>query len=265
MTERTFPATKKRLLKARKDGKVIKTPGVTMLFSLTSGISLLYFLAPSFFRVAPVVLLQFWGTEGFKSPMVSLERGLFLALFLSVLCITPCAIAGIVTEGVQLGFTIFFGAGFKPSGRIAPGEGVKRIFTSIGGGWIHLVFVLSFSAVTYRLFRFALLDLIAGAIRHPIAFAMSCVSRMTVWMSMWMACCVALEYSIRRYQYYKGLKMSMQEIKDEHKESEGDGHIKAHRKALHRALVQQDLESRIKRAKVIVVERACSQTEQQNI
>jgi flagellar biosynthetic protein FlhB len=34
------------------------------------------------------------------------------------------------------------------------------------------------------------------------------------------------DYAYKRYEHYKGLKMSKKEIKDEHKESEGDPHVK---------------------------------------
>jgi flagellar biosynthesis protein FlhB len=62
-------------------------------------------------------------------------------------------------------------------------------------------------------------------------------------------------YGLARWQFYKQLKMSLQEVKDEHKEDEGDPHTKAARKHEHRALLFSEVEKRVKRSKVVVVRR----------
>jgi flagellar biosynthesis protein FlhB len=63
-------------------------------------------------------------------------------------------------------------------------------------------------------------------------------------------------YALARWRFYKQLKMSLQEVKDEHKEDEGDPHSKAARKHEHRALLFSEIEKRVKRSKVVVVRRA---------
>ena len=63
----------------------------------------------------------------------------------------------------------------------------------------------------------------------------------------------AIDYAVKNYQYEKKLKMSDKEIKDEHKNTEGDGEIKGKRKAMARDLLQQLTTEGVKGADVVVV------------
>jgi flagellar biosynthesis protein FlhB len=55
--------------------------------------------------------------------------------------------------------------------------------------------------------------------------------------------------------------MSLQELKDEHKDEEGDPHTKASRKHEHKMLLMSEIEKRIKRSKVVVVRKSKTQVE----
>ena len=48
-------------------------------------------------------------------------------------------------------------------------------------------------------------------------------------------------------------RMSLQELKDEFKESEGDQHFKSAQKQEHRAMLFSEIRKRVQRAKVVVV------------
>lgn len=65
----------------------------------------------------------------------------------------------------------------------------------------------------------------------------------------------AIAYGLARWRFYRQHKMSLQEMKDEYKEDEGDPHVKAQRKHEHRALLFAEVEKRVKRSKVVVVRR----------
>ena len=62
-------------------------------------------------------------------------------------------------------------------------------------------------------------------------------------------------YSIVRWKFFRELRMSLQELKDEFKEDEGDPHARAARKQEHRALLFSEVEKRVKSAKVVIVRR----------
>ena len=65
----------------------------------------------------------------------------------------------------------------------------------------------------------------------------------------------SLEYVINRHKFLKEMSMTHTELKREHKEDEGDPYLKSSRKLLHQELLSQDLVQRVKRSKVVIVER----------
>lgn len=65
----------------------------------------------------------------------------------------------------------------------------------------------------------------------------------------------AVSYAIAWWKFMRQYRMSLQEMKDEHKEDEGDPHAKAARKHEHKMLLFAEIEKRVRRSKVVVVSR----------
>ena len=64
-----------------------------------------------------------------------------------------------------------------------------------------------------------------------------------------------MAYGISWWKFMRQYRMSLQEMKDEHKEDEGDPHAKAARKQEHKTLLYAEIERRVRRSKVVVVSR----------
>ena len=64
-----------------------------------------------------------------------------------------------------------------------------------------------------------------------------------------------LDFLVKRKEYLKELSMSHDEIRRETKDEEGDPLVKTMRRLQHEELLQRDLVARVRRSKVIVVER----------
>ena len=62
-------------------------------------------------------------------------------------------------------------------------------------------------------------------------------------------------YLLKRRKWRQSVGMSLQDLREEHKENEGDPLLHAFRKAQHEEIVRQDLVTRIRASKVIVVDR----------
>lgn len=266
MSERSFPPTRTRLLKARREGKALKSGIVTTGASLTIGICLVL-LGISFFRLPLRLLLKFIGGGSFANPTGTLKEALILVLILSLVSITPCAIVGAFTEGAQLGFRIFFGSGFKSTGRLSVVSGVKRLWSGLTGLWLQAIFLTSSAAVLYWFLKSAIFQLSMHVGRGYLHLAMliAICEKLCGMMIGWLIVCATIEYCVRRFQYLRSMRMTHEELKEELKESEGNAHIRAYRRSLQRTLAVQDIETRVRKAKVIVVERACSQTEHLNL
>jgi type III secretion protein, YscU/HrpY family len=62
----------------------------------------------------------------------------------------------------------------------------------------------------------------------------------------------AIDWWFQRRQFKKQLMMSKDEVKREYKESEGDPHVKGHRKQMHKEMVMGDAPAKTKKATVLV-------------
>lgn len=245
---------------------MLKSSILTAASVLSTGYCLLL-LMNCFFRIPSELLLKFSANGSFANPTGMFKRALLLALISSLVCITPCAIVGAFVEGAQLGFGVFFGAGFRSTGRLSVVSGVKRLWSGLTGLWLQAVFLTSCLAVLYWFLRTAIFQLsrqVESGYLHPAAMR-SLSERLCGMIVGWLIFCATIDYCFRRYQYMRSMRMTHQELRDELKESEGNAHIRAYRRSLQRSLAAQDIETRIRKAKVIVVERACSQTGHQNL
>ena len=67
--------------------------------------------------------------------------------------------------------------------------------------------------------------------------------------------CAVISYGWSWWRFIKSHRMSYEELKNEHKESEGDPHFRAARRHEHQALSMAEMERRVRNAKVLVVRR----------
>ncbi len=61
-----------------------------------------------------------------------------------------------------------------------------------------------------------------------------------------------LDFLFQKYQFTKNMRMSKDEVKQEHKDMEGDPDIKSKRKELHREMVLGDTPEKVKKSSVLV-------------
>lgn len=254
MSEKTLPPTKKRLDKARREGQVCKSQFLTQILVLTTGI-LTLIAGMRFIWLAPGLLVKFCYTGGFEDSANTLKGAIFIALGGGVIFLIPCALVGAAVESAQLGFRILIGSGFQKTGRLSVVSGVKRMWSGVTTLWLQLFLITSLCVVLYRfldhsVFTFAKMVLHGNL--HPAA---AVFQRGVMVLIVWMVLATGVEYWIRRRQHAKTLLMDHDELKREMKEGEGDPMIRGQRKALHQALMMQNLERRVRRAKLVIVER----------
>ena len=118
---------------------------------------------------------------------------------------------------------------------------LKVITVAVVAGWTLWEFLLKFfSSEPYDL---------ASMVSESLWFSLKLGGRLAA-VTLVLA---VIDYFIKDYQYEKKLKMSDKEVKDEHKNTEGDGEIKGKRKAMARDLLQQLTTEGVKGADVVVV------------
>jgi type III secretion protein U len=66
-------------------------------------------------------------------------------------------------------------------------------------------------------------------------------------------------YALVRWRFFARNKMSLEELREEYKQEEGDPYVRAARRHEHQMLALGELEKRVRNAKVIVVRRSSAQ------
>lgn len=257
MSEKEFPPSIKRLQKARREGKTVKS---RMVSSAVEWWALLLVLFPAFTWVRNGTLVQ-WGNYRVWTPEVALVEASWLGckvvgILVGIVSASGFAVGVAQSKGLFLPSQLLRGVEqYKPGSFIAR---VKQSCIDVILGLVRVCFVLLLVGPI----------IIAVAHIHPSAFEGSkgqayhgfCRLIRGVFVQGGYALIVIaiVAYALARWRFYKQLRMSLQEVKDEHKEDEGDPHTKAARKHEHRALLFSEAEKRVRRSKVVVVRRYSS-------
>jgi flagellar biosynthesis protein FlhB len=259
MTNKEFPPSVKRLDKARKEGQVAKS---RLLSLAVSWWAFILALMVTFLWVRSRRLIQ-WSVETGVSPESALEGALWSVFAVSVVVlgavgIGTVAICVIQTRGL-LSLKVLVpdlqrlrGQGF--GGRIK--EGLIESALGIGRSTLLLLVVLpllyGYSTTIQERLRlgagYGVSSNNWGAL-EGLLFDTALRSGYTLTVF------AVVGYGVSRWRFMRQYRMSLQELKDEFRESEGDPHLKSARKHEHEALLMSELRSRVKRAKVIVVRR----------
>ena len=255
--DKPFKPSKKKLERARKDGKVLKSQVVTQAFGLGStAISALYLIQASLVRNK--ILLEYLLLEGFKHPLESLwlAWGELIKIGLGSLA-CGCCISTIV-EISQVGFHFESGILTPKASCFSLGAGAKKIFEGLKTSWLKLlnVIILGFSLFCFFcLFAPASQRMFFHPMEQfPVGLKFWCLAAMSYLAAVFLGL-GALEYFVRRKSFFRELSMSHEEVRREHKELEGDPYHKSARRAMHEAVMQQDIVARVRKARVIIVEK----------
>jgi flagellar biosynthetic protein FlhB len=260
--DKTEAATPKRLEKARSEGQVARSRELATFALLGAG----------FFGV--------WGLSGpIGMHLQHLMRGAFTfdhaALFdknrmligaanagreglmavLPVLALTGLAAvaAPMALGGWLLSPNVFQ---FKPE-RLNPITGMGRIF-SINGviqlgmslAKTLIVGVIGGAAVWHR--KDQILGLAAEPLRTALGHGMSIVAVCCATTVAGMFVLAALDVPYQLWQYHKKLRMTKEEVKREHRENEGDPHVKGKIRQQQRAIARRRMMAAVPKADVVV-------------
>ncbi|WP_227002710.1 flagellar biosynthesis protein FlhB [Salicibibacter kimchii] len=260
--EKTEKATPKKREDTRKKGQVAKSNDVNTAVILLSVFILLFAYA-----AVPGQFLHDIFTEMYINYMgmdFSIENvmALFLDLIFEVAIVLlpiflAVLMAGVVASMLQVG-VLFAPEAIKPKlSKINPLKGVKRIFSAraiveLVKAFlkIFLVGLLSFGIIWIyadELLQLALMDVVEGF-------------QLVAWLTgvIGIACALLLlllsvpDYVYQRYDHEKQIRMSKQEVKDEHKKMEGDPQIKAKRQQRAKEMATQRMMQEVPKADVVI-------------
>jgi flagellar biosynthetic protein FlhB len=259
--ERSEDPTQKRLDDALERGDVAKSQEVNTWFMIAGATLVLSTFAGSIGGIqTPLknIIANSWmmRTDGPGLLLLAqhLEYAVFAAIGVPLLMLVIAAIAGNMLQHRL----VWSGESLKPKlSKISPMEGAKRIFGKQA--------VANF---TKGLFKLAALGAVMTAILWPERHRLESMLRsdptalfgvivsLTVHLMgavVAMLAVVAIaDYFFQYRQWYERQKMSLREMKDEFKQSEGDPHIKGRIRQLRHARMKKRMMAAVPKASVII-------------
>ncbi|WP_076998310.1 type III secretion system export apparatus subunit SctU [Variovorax sp. KK3] len=259
-SEKTERPTDHRLREARKDGQVAKSKDFTQVLLLGSLLGYTLFAADDITReISGLLLASARLYDADFRAAVSMLAGQATRSMLAVLMpyVLLVIVVGIFAETIQTGILFSFKALVPKGDKLNPVTNLQQMFSmkSLVEFVKSCVKVALLSAIVYFVIHDALDALVkvpaAGieAVGHALYDVMT-----TLVVKTFIAYGViaGLDFAYQRYSYIKGLMMSMEEIKQEFKQMEGDPHVKQHRRELAKELAMGDGVQKTAKASVVV-------------
>lgn len=259
MSEKTEQATPKRLRDARKKGQVAKSKEVPSVIIILALIGTLFALDDFYLQhlqalmLLPIDVLNQPFSEALARviPKLAYEIVILLAPLLAT-----TLIAALVGNFSQIGLLFTFDPLMPKLEKIDPMKGLKRLFSlknlmELGKSLLKVtVLALIVWWVIYDNMGLLL------AMRYcdeqcllPVLGLQ--IKQLMLYAAVGFVVVAAADFLFERYQFKKQLRMSKDEVKREHKESEGNPEIKGRRRQLHQEM-QGSVRKNVKKSSVIV-------------
>ena len=261
--EKTEKATPKKRQDSRKKGQVLKSQDVTSAILLLTVFLFLFFIAGFmrdrffiFFNYAFLEYVPLTHLDADKVMLIYTEMLVQMAFILLPVMIAA-VVAGLAGNLFQIGI-LFTAEPLKfDLKKIDPIKGLKRIFSI--KAIIELmksVLKISFIGATTVIILMSNIDkVLALAFKSPWD-VMTTVAQLAALMGITAAFVLLfisiLDFIYQKFDYEKNLRMSKQDIKDEHKNSEGDPIIKSRIKQRQREMAMRRMMQEIPNADVVI-------------
>ena len=259
--EKTEAPSQKRLKDAIEKGDVLKSREFATALVVLAGVAWIVFYGPSLVAACKEVMTESFrfgrgDVEDFQPfrPLVIAGWKLLPALG-ALFAIT--VVAGVLSQA-GLG-SLGFNAGLiAPKGnRINPASGLKRIFGM--NGWMELGKSLLKVALLGSIGAWLLMQsasMTLGLARTNLTAATSALggtlTHLMIVMAAGLAAIAMLDVPLQAFQLLKKLRMSKQEQKDEHKESEGNPEVKGQIRARQHAMLSRSTRRAVQEAHVVL-------------
>ena len=238
--EKTEQPTAKRLQKSREDGQVAQSQELGTAFSLLGSFLVLYFIFQDMILLMADSMRFSFSME--RIPNLSPESVLTLILdlfFRMIKVVAPIMLVAAILGGLVTFLQV--GPLFTPKllipklSKINPISGLKKLFSL--KSLVELIKSLAkaglIGIITYFQLRGAwpkLMTLSQQGFEPALLFIGSLIFKIGISVIIFMVILGVADYIYQRYDHLKNLRMSKYEVKQEHKEVEGDPQIKSKRR-----------------------------------
>lgn len=247
--DRNEEATPFKLEEARKKGTVAKSPDVVSLAAVASFVGFLYWLGWSTVQkqlAHDQFILSRAGRLSFEP--LEVTRWLQAMLVETLVLVGPLLgvlmIAAIVSNLAQTGAIFTFKPLSPDFDRVNPAQGFKRVFSMrtlydafrslLKLALLGAVLALAVAHLMPRLVGLMNVDPVAHA--HPM---LGEIASLLFKLTLAMLVIALADMLYTRYEFAKKMRMSPREVKDEHKQREGDPRIRARLRQLRQEMLKR--------------------------
>ena len=259
--EKTEEASSKKIEDARKEGNVPKSQDASGFVTLIVAIATFFALLP-WIESRMVYLYHYYhtlfGVELTKESVLQLSIVTLREVVFTVIPLAGAvAIAGILANILQTGFIFTTKPLIPDLNKLDPIKGLKNLF-SIKKIVEAIKIIIKVSLVLYVCYYF-LLDFtkeLPRVIYFPIFDQLVWLKEKTIIIVAVMLILFLVlslfDLFYVRYNYFKDLRMSKQELKDEYKQMEGDPKIKAKIRQIQMQMTRKRMMQEIPQADVVI-------------
>ncbi|TNE78564.1 MAG: flagellar type III secretion system protein FlhB [Gammaproteobacteria bacterium] len=260
--EKTEEATPRRLEKAREEGQVARSRELTTFTMLLGGVLCLSTMGSYLYQQLRAVMesaFLFDRRGAMEAPAMmgtawdlgqqALTTLMPLFIFMTVLALVSPMLLG--------GFLVSSKALVPQLSKLNPIKGFKRIFSTQALAELAKVIAkIVLMGTVAALFMLAHEKDFMALLHLPIDQALVSMLKLSALacgvMVLSLVVVILIDVPFQLWNHAKQLRMSKEEIKREHKESEGDPHIKGHIRAQQQAMARKRMMSKVPEADVII-------------
>lgn len=259
--EKTEEATSKKIEDARKEGNVPKSQDTSSVVTLVVALGTFLALLP-WIESRMVFLYHYYhalmGQGITKDTVLGLSIVTFREILMMVMPLAiAVAIAGILANVMQTGF-LFTTKPLEPNfSKLDPIKGLKNLFSL--KKLVEVIKILVKVTLILSICYFFLLSFtkeLSTVILFPIFDQLAWLKeKMLILVAVMLILFIGLalfDLFFVRYNYFKDLRMSKQEIKDEYKQMEGDPKIKAKIRQIQMQMTRKRMMQEIPQADVVI-------------
>lgn len=259
--EKTEEPTARKIEKAREEGNVLKSPDVNAFLGLVVGLALVFLCFNFWVRGLGGMFEQIY--QGFnqeftRSNAMAIAISLvFQVLYLLVPIFGALMIIGVVANISQSGF-LLTGKAIQPKlQKLNFITGMKNLISlkKLLDGFLITFKVLTAFIIAFFVFISFMHELTTVALfplgEQMLWFRDKAIILIGILLAFFLVM-ASVDYMIKRYQYFKSLRMSKQEVKDEFKNQEGDQQVKGKIRSLMFQAARKRMMQNIPNADVVV-------------
>jgi len=257
--EKTEEPTERKLEKARSEGQVARSRELNTMAMLMSGSAALLVFGGSMGSTWMRLMQEI--NNHIASSREDMVNVLPLALKAGLAATAPVILVvfvfAIISSGALGGFLISAKAIAFKGERMSPVKGFKRMFSSrslveLVKGIAKVVLVAGIATAVLDIMTPDLLSIGSEPLRRGIAHGVSVVGWSFFLLSLSMVVIAGIDVPFQLAQFKKQLKMTKQEVKDEHKEAEGNPEVKSRIRQTQQEIARRRMLNDVPEADVVI-------------